>query len=193
MRPLLRSPLQLLRARKCVAAIEFALVVPVFILLLAGTIDLASAVYTWTRLQSALAVGANYALLKQSMVNSANAQSLADTIASLVSTSNAGNAANVTVDVNHGIVATLTVGSAVSNSGSATNADSCYCPSGAAGDNWTWGSTFNCSPAPACTTGSTTAGKFVMITASYTFTPMFSGYQFVSSGTMSASAGVQVQ
>jgi Flp pilus assembly protein TadG len=157
--------LRLLSARenRCVAALEFALLAPVFVMVFAGVVDLGNALYTWSKVEAALAVGANYALTHTGQVNSTNGAALASSIATVVSGTNAGTAAN---------------------------ADSCYCPTGTPGS-WTWGTAVTC--ANACPNSTTTAGRFVTITASYSFTAFFAGYGFVTNGAITGGAAVQTQ
>jgi Flp pilus assembly protein TadG len=182
----------LLRARRAVAAVEFALLVPVFTLALAGIVDLGSAVYTWSRLQAALALGANYALVNSGQVSSTSGTTLASAVASLVAKGNGNPPATVTVVVNNGPTATTTGGATPTTSGTAANADSCYCLSGSP-TSWTWGSAIACGSTTTCTGSSSTAGKFVTISASYSFSPIFAGYAFSTSGTMTAGSVVQTQ
>ena len=103
--PLVIRLLRLAAARRSIAAVEFALLAPVFIIVLAGTVDLGFAIYTWSRLQGALAAGANYALMNPGAVNHTSAATLAQKLSTLVANSNtnAGDApATVTVTVNNG-------------------------------------------------------------------------------------------
>jgi Flp pilus assembly protein TadG len=156
-----------------VAALEFGLVAPMFVIIFAGTVNVGDAVFTEIRLDGAVAAGTNYALVNQSEVGSADGQVLANFIATLVSKSAGGTAANVTVVVNNGPTATITSGTSVS-SGTAGNADQYYCPTGSP-PNWTWGSAV--AQGTSCSGGGT-AGKFVTVTASYSFTPFFPAYAF---------------
>ena len=55
-----------------VAAVEFALVTPIFCLLLAGIVDLGGALYTKFKLDSAVTAGANFAQVNAGNVSSAN-------------------------------------------------------------------------------------------------------------------------
>jgi Flp pilus assembly protein TadG len=190
--------LQLLRSRRCVAALEVALLAPVFILLLAGAVDLSRAALTWSRLQAALAVGANYALVNGGQirrVGSGDPVALATKIADLVANSTlwTGNPTaapvNVTVVVNNGPTAAVTNGNAVS-SNSAADTESCYCLSGSP-NNWSWGSAVSCSST--CTGSAAPPGRFVTISASLNFTPSFAGYGFIASGPMTTAAAVQAQ
>jgi Flp pilus assembly protein TadG len=176
--------------RRGVAAVEFALVTPIFCLLLAGIVDLGGALFTKFRLDSAVTAGANFAQVNAGNVNSTNGQTLANNIATIVETSQGSSWADDGVIVNNGPTATVAGGTATP-SGTATNADVCYCPSGVPGG-LTWGSAVTCGNAcPGTNTGY--AGKFVTITASHSYSPIFSSYGIVQNNTISASAAVQVQ
>ena len=184
------SPRALIGDRAGIAAIEFALATPVFCLLLAGIVDLGGALYTKFKLDAAVTAGANFAQVNASNVSAANGQTLANNIATIVETSQGSSWANDGVVVNNGPAASVS-GGASSTSGTASNADLCYCPSGTPGA-FTWGSSVTCGSAcPGTNKGY--AGKFVTITASRAYTPIFSSYGVVQNDTISASAAVQVQ
>jgi Flp pilus assembly protein TadG len=178
------------REKACIAALEFALLAPTFVLTFAAVVDLGSALYTWSRIEGALAAGSNYAVVKYGVITDASLASSAATFVAQSTfvnpTTNTGTAANVTVVVNNGITYTLTAG--VGASSGAASA-SCYCPTGSP-TSWTWGSAVVCGSACA---GGGTAGKFVAITASESFTPFFAGYNFVHSGSMTDGVMVQTQ
>lgn len=180
----------LVRDRRGIAAVEFALVTPIFCLLLAGIVDLGGALYTKFKLDSAVTAGANFAQVNAANVSSTNGQTLANNIATIVETSQGSGWADDGVVVNNGPTSTVSGGTATA-SGTAANADACYCPSGTPGA-LTWGSSTSCgSPCPGTNTGY--AGKFVTITASHSYTPIFSSYGIVKNDTITASAAVQVQ
>jgi Flp pilus assembly protein TadG len=194
----LRKPLAcLLGARRCVAAVEFALLAPTFVLLFAGIVDLGNALWTWCRLEEAVAAGTDYALVNggvnSNYVTAANGQDLASYIAGIVANSAKVGTyltpANVTVVVNNGPTTTVTNG-VPANSGTPANADSYYCPTGSP-PTWSWGSAYG-TAGTACTGGGK-SGKFVTITASYTFTPFFASYAFVTNGVMTAGGMVQTK
>jgi Flp pilus assembly protein TadG len=178
----------LLRDRRCVAALEFGLLAPAFVMGFAGVVDLGNALYTWSKLEQALALGANYAIMNKAKVNSTNGKVLADNIATIVATSNPGTAASSTVVVNDGPTAIVTSGGTPADSGTVANADSYYCLTGAP-TSWTWGTAYN-NNTTACADGSQ-PGQFVTITVSYNFTPFFAGYHFITSGQMTDGAVVQ--
>jgi hypothetical protein len=121
-------------------------------------------------------------------VTSTSGSSLAGTLATLVASSHGSGWANSSVVVNAGPAAANTAGS-LSTSGSGAAADSCYCPTGSA-SSVTWGSTLTCG---ASCPGGGLAGKFVQITATRSYTPLFSGFGLVSAHTITANTLAQVQ
>jgi Flp pilus assembly protein TadG len=180
----------LLRSRRCVAALEFGLLAPTFVMGFAGVVDLGNALYTWSKLEQALALGANYAIMNKANVNanSTTQTTLADNIATIVATSNPGTAASSTVVVNDGPTATVTNGGTPVNTGTANANTNYYCLTGAP-TSWTWG-TAEANNKTACADGSQ-PGQFVTITVSYNFTPFFASYGFVTNGQMTDGAVVQ--
>jgi Flp pilus assembly protein TadG len=168
-----------------VAAVEFAMVTPVFIVLLAGAVDLSGLVIAHFHLEAAVAAASNYALLNNAQVSSSGGASLASNVASVVTSVVSTNA---TVVVNDGPTATVS-GGTTTTSGTAANADLCYCPTGTP-TNLTWGNSVTCGSA--CAAGGT-AGKFVLVTASYTYSAMFTNYNFINGGVVTSGAMVQTQ
>ncbi len=176
--------------RSGVAAVEFALIAPTLILVLVGLIDLGGMLYTRFQLDASLSAGANYAMVNGSSVNSTSSASLANTLAGLVASGQASNWANSSITVNAGPTASSS-GGTLTTGGAASSADSCYCPTGTASSSVSWGAAQTCG---ATCTGGGYAGKFVLLSASKTYTPIFSGYGLVSqSGTITTSSLVQVQ
>lgn len=170
------------------SAVEFALVAPVFALLVAGTIDLGGALYTKFRLAGAVSAAANYALVNQANVSSTGGSTLASSLASILSSSSTGKQTAGAIIVNNGPTAALSSGS-VTTAGTAANADSCYCPSLVAGA-VVWGSAVSCSGT--CPNGAA-AGKYVSIVATQNYTPVFSNYGVVLNGAVRVAAVVQAQ
>jgi Flp pilus assembly protein TadG len=168
-----------------ISALEFAIMAPVFGVVFAGAIDFGGVVFTKIGLDGATSAAANYALTRNDQVTAAAGATLAQTLAAIVSSD---SGADVTVVVNNGPSHTIANG-APSTGGTAANADSCYCP-GRSGGVVTWGGAVTCGNA--CGTGSV-AGKFVMITASNDYTPIFSDYGIVDDGTVSLVTMVQTQ
>jgi Flp pilus assembly protein TadG len=170
------------------AAVEFALFSPIFFALLVGAVDVGGMIFTRFELDSAVQAGANFAQINASSVSSTSGQTLANNIASIVQSSEGTDSANGSVVVNDGPTTTIS-GSSQSTSGTASNADSCYCPTGTA-SSLTWGSATTCGSS--CSGGGY-AGKFVVITATSTYTPIFGGLGIVKGGTITAATVVQAQ
>ncbi len=173
------------RGNDGVAAIEFAMVTPVFVLILAGTADLSGLVIAHFRLETAVAAASNYALLNNAEVSSSDGASLASNVASIAA---ATASTSATVVVNDGPTATVS-GGTTTTSGTAGNADLCFCPTGTP-TSVTWGTSLTCGSA--CAAGGT-AGKFVLVTASYTYSAIFTSYNFFNGGVVTAAAMVQTQ
>lgn len=171
-----------------IAALEFGLIAPLFAIMLAGTADLGDYLHITMRLNAAVSAGSNYAILNAGNVGSSGGAALAASIAALVASSTATNWANTTALVNNGPTTTIAAGSATSG-GTPANADSCYCPTGSTGK-WSWGAVVACGNS--CTGGGT-AGKFVVVTASRSFTPIFPAYGILGAGTITATTMVQTQ
>jgi Flp pilus assembly protein TadG len=178
------------RDRRGVAAVEFALVAPIFCLLFAAAVDFGGVLFTRFKLNAAVAAGANYAQVNSASVSAAGGAALATNIANIVQTNDGGSWADDDVVVNNGPTATVVNGTPTS-SGTAANADACYCPSGSSSA-VVWGAAIPCGQACAGTDAGL-AGKFVVITASRNYTPLFSNYGIVEDGLITASATVQVQ
>jgi len=174
--------------RRGIAALEFGLLAPVFMISLAGMVDIGNAVVANFVLDASVNAASSFALVNATKANSTNGQTLATNIAAIAANAKKSGWANSSVTVNAGPAATMTAGVAAS-SGTAAAADSCYCPTGSA-SSITWGGAVSCGST--CASGSI-AGKFVVITASHQYTPLFSQYGFVPNGTLRAAALVQVQ
>ncbi|BGE87691.1 MULTISPECIES: TadE/TadG family type IV pilus assembly protein [Methylosinus] len=174
------------RFARCVAgasALEFALIAPVVVLILTGMIDYGLAVYTRFSMNERLSAAANYAMLSAASVGSSSGATLAATLVAIIPSQ-----FDVTVVVNNGPAAQR-VGGVSTPSGTASNADLCYCPT-LSGSTVAWGSATTC--ASTCSSG-VLAGKFVTIACSRSYTPLLMGYGLVSSGVVSDLAVVQVQ
>ncbi|MDR3513727.1 MAG: pilus assembly protein [Caulobacteraceae bacterium] len=180
--------LRAVRDQAGAAAVEFAFIAPVLCLMLAAVIDLGNVLYVRFRLDSAVSAAGDYAMINAASVTSTGGATLASNAATIVEASQGASWADTTVVVNDGPTTTITSGVA-SASGTASAADSCYCPTYAAGT-VTWGSATTCGAS--CASGAT-AGKYVTIKASHAYSPLFSSYGIVKSGAVSASATVRTQ
>jgi len=179
-------------ARQGVSAVEFALVAPVFCLLMVAAIDFGAAGFTRFNITSAVSSATAAALVRSDDVTAAAGAGLASSLANLMTTQDAAfRPTSVEVVVNNGPKAVVTNGGSPALSGTAANADSCYCPQ-KSGTTITWGSAQTCGNS--CTGGGK-AGKFVQIVARRTYTPLFpvAADLFMPGGALRVDAIVQVQ
>jgi hypothetical protein len=163
-------------------------VAPFFVIILVGLVDMGRLVWLRMTIETAVAAASNYALVNQSLVGSASGATLAASLGAVMQANLGVTLTGGTAVVNNGPTVTITNGIAA-NSGTAANADSCYCPTGTSSP-WIWGSTATCGSS--CASG-LTAGKFVAITETQTFVPIFSLYNLVANNQVTAGAMVQVQ
>jgi len=139
--------------RRGAAAVEFALLAPVLMLMLVTMTDLALAFFAQSQLSAAVATGAQYAYL----YGQAPASTFVSDVGSVVS-----NATTLTP-----LTSTVTF----NNRTDTSNASACYCPTGTA-RNLTWGSAVTCG-SNCGAANEVTAGGYVLVSASYTFHPIF--------------------
>jgi Flp pilus assembly protein TadG len=173
---------------RAVAAVEFGLVAPIFCLLFAGMVDFGGTVYMRLQLESAVSTGINYALINAASVSSTSGGSLASSIAALVANDVGGSLTSGSIVINSGPTATIAHGAATSG-GTASNADSCYCPTGSP-TGWSFGAAATCGGT--CASGGL-AGKFVTVSITQTYSPLFANYGLVTNGAITAAAIVQTQ
>ena len=178
----------IVRDRRGGALVEFAVLAPVLGLVLAGAVDFGGVVLTRSQIENAVSGAANFAILNAAKVTAVDASDLGQKIAAYLG--NSGGVTQATVVVNGGPTASFS-GGTVSTSGSASAAGACYCPTRDAGSGaLSWGSAVTCGNA--CATGGR-AGKFIVVSASRNYTPLFAGYGIVSSGGISVRAVVQTE
>ena len=177
-----------------IAAVEFAIIAPLFCLLFVAAIDIGSAIYTRFKLDAAVSAGANYTLINGANVNATGGAALGSNIAAIVENSVSAGYANEAIVVNNGPTVTVsggtsTVAGTLTTGGTNTPADSCYCPSGTT-TAFTWGAAQTCGSSCA---GGGLAGKFVTIVATRTYNPIFSSYGLIANNTITASTTVETQ
>lgn len=144
-----------LRNRDGIAAVEFALVAPIFLAFLGLLIDFGAAFNTRMKLSTAVAAAGQYAFAQGQGVSANTAATLITSVSTIAqNASNLSPAPAVTVRIN--------------NAADGSNADSFYCLSGY--NPVAWSSTGN--TAASCGS-SVTSGKFVTITMSASRTYWF--------------------
>jgi Flp pilus assembly protein TadG len=156
------------------AALEFAILAPVFAVIMIGIVDFSFAFYSKLQLASAVSTGAQYAYINGQSLTSSTVATFLTNVQNVVKSASALSLPTPTVMYN--------------NSTTNANANNCYCIS-VSPQTWTATTCGN-----ACSgTNSQTAGKFVSITGTYTYTPIFATDQFLKTGAMTESAIVRVQ
>ncbi|MGY6696670.1 MAG: TadE/TadG family type IV pilus assembly protein [Roseinatronobacter sp.] len=161
--PLHRFFLRHIRADAGNAGIEFALIAPVFLLLLAATLEIGLMMRAQFGLISAVSAAANHSLVLGDGLSEETAVGTAEALARLV----AGGGREGTVNVNNAAIAQLS-DNGIAIWGSGAGASNCFCPIRTNGA-ITWGTAVQCGTA--CN-DSSMAGQFVEITAQASFTPI---------------------
>ncbi|MBJ3786481.1 TadE/TadG family type IV pilus assembly protein [Devosia sediminis] len=170
-----------------VSAIEFALFAPIFLLILAAATDFGALIHTRSQLEAALSNATSFAMASGQQMTVDNAASLALNSAKVL-IGQAGTDAGASIVVNNGPSATYTE-KLYGQSGQAAPAAQCYCPSrdGAA---VRWGSPVSCSTP--CSNGGF-AGKFVALSVTVGYRPLFVDYGLTENGVISLSALARLQ
>ena len=162
----------ILRRSDGAAALEFAILAPVFAVTLIAIVDFAFAFYSKLQLASAVAAGAQYAYVNGQSLTSSTASAFITNVQTVVGGASALTISSPTVYYN--------------NVASGANANNCYCISNTG--TWTTGTC-----GAACSVNGPTAGKYVSISANYTYTPIFPTDRYISSGTITEAALIRVQ
>jgi hypothetical protein len=157
------------------AGVEFALIAPVFLLILAGTFEIGLAIRAQFQLISVVTAAAHHALAIGDTVADGSAPQTAATIAALL----VGAGRSGTVDLNNAIKADLAQDT-VSVLESGADVSQCYCPS-RSDSMLSWGTTVACGVP--CDDGSV-AGRFVEITAEVPFDAVLGAYGLFSDPTL---------
>ncbi|GGD28465.1 hypothetical protein GCM10011358_10740 [Sinisalibacter lacisalsi] len=170
-RPGARMIRKLRRCESGSIAVEFALVAPVLIFILAGVVDIGGATYAKLSLDARVTATAEYALLQPAPADQAAAEALAVKLIELLQ---GGADDTAEVIVNNAASATWT-GSAVTTASRPGDAEMCYCPTLQGGD-VTWGQAMECTTP--CASGES-AGQFVQVSATTRHITIFPGYAFI--------------
>ncbi len=172
--------------RRGVAAVEFAFLAPIFALILTATVDVGALVYTNMRLNTSLTAGSSYALVNGAQWSSDTVGDLAQRLTGVLAGGRPGVETRITVNDAASYVYSS---GRLRASGSTSVADQCFCPEivGAAVD---WGAARTCGRA--CPSGAV-AGKFVELSISRPYTPLFGGFGMTDGGSyLAATTMLQV-
>jgi Flp pilus assembly protein TadG len=150
-----------------VSGVEFALMAPVFLILLVAAVDFGTSIYERTRIEDAAQASMTYAMGRgQSLDTSKNAETAQNL--ERILRARLGDGILSSVDVNNGAKRSYN-GTQSTPTGTAAQGGLCYCPSlGSGGVNW--GTSVACQ---ASCPGGGTSGKFAFISISKPFSPVF--------------------
>lgn len=166
----MRLSLQAFRqARRGIAAVEFALLAPVLILLVLGIADLGLLIHERAQLSQVLTAGAQYAF-RQGQTESGS--TLTADVTSFIGTLSPVTLSSLSATYNGGL-----------------ESGSCYCVYGSSP---VYTGPLTCGATCTDSSGST-AGKFVAITAEISPTPLFSLDAYFMPDTLSATVTVRLQ
>lgn len=166
-------------------AVEFALVAPILVFVLAGVIDIGSATYARLSLDARVTAAAEYALLQTAPDDQDSADELAGKLVGLLQ---GGASDTAEVVVNNAASARWT-GSAVTTSTGPGDAASCYCPTLVQGD-VAWGTAADCGT-PCADGGS--AGQYLQLSATTRHVSIFPGYMFFEGDSVATRTVVRLQ
>lgn len=176
------------RDRQGNAAIEFAILSPIFLLIMAASCDMGALIYARFQLEAAVSNSASYTIAHSDQIDGINDSALAKNLALLIAGQYTSGDASASITINDGIQANF-AGPTIKIDGTSSSTGACYCPTGAA-TSFIWGSQQTCSsPCP----DRANAGKYVVITAKQAYSPMFSDLGIVKDGFIYANAVVQTK
>lgn len=181
---------RLQRDRNGAAALEFAILAPILLLIMAGTTDLGLGVLTRIRMDEGVASAANSALNYGSSLSSSTVDAAASSIATILQRTRGftGYEATYTISFNGSRTYDF-VGGKGTASGSSAGVDECRCPMQANGI-VTWGSKVDCSTS--CPNKSL-AGRYVLIDMKYAYTPLFPKFGLIGNEGIHVQAFALVQ
>lgn len=158
---------------KGASTVEFALIAPVFIILIAGVADVGGLLISRSDVSTAVTAGSTFLIVNAERVASAPEEVARQTAAVAGDRLPVGGVARVTV--NGGLTVEYANGG-FSTSGNASSANLCFCPQGS-GASLSLGSPLECgSP---CSSGGY-AGRYIQVMASHGYRPLFGGFGMVS-------------
>jgi Flp pilus assembly protein TadG len=167
---------QFWRRRDGVSAIEFALVAPIILLLLAATVDFGSMIHARTQMEGASQSAMTYAMGRGQPFEATKAPELAQNLERIL-LARLGQGSTIAIDVNHGAQRSLANGSA-SATGNAALSALCYCPT-MSETGVSWNTALAC--AKPCPKGGT-SGKFVYMSVMVAASPIFGGFGLADNG-----------
>lgn len=165
---------QLRSCERGVSSIEFAFMAPIFLLIVAGIVDIGGALVARSDISAAVSAGSNFLLVNAPRVPSAPEEVARQ---AAVITGNSLPAGGITrITINGGLTVEYSGGKFAIN-GDRASASQCFCPQKSAGA-MTLGSPLECGKP--CEAGGY-AGRYVQISAAHDYSPLFGGFGMMPS------------
>ncbi|OLP56786.1 hypothetical protein BJF92_11990 [Rhizobium rhizosphaerae] len=177
---------RLARAREGIAAVEFAFIAPLFVLLMAGVSDVSLFIIKRMKADAAVSSAANQALTSGAGLTSSTADSTANLLAAILRAPDPGGTARILINGSRQYDVTATT---ITASGPASAADECRCPT-SSGGTITWGGAVSCTST--CASGAP-AGKYVSIAYNRPYKTMFPNYGVIPGNGITIQTAAQVQ
>jgi hypothetical protein len=150
--------------------VEFAIVAPIVLIVLAGVVDIGSALLLKRSVEARMTAAASFALLQPAPGDGQAAEALAERLVGLL----AGSASETARVIVNNAAQAASTGSTVSVAAGPGDAAMCYCPTLVQGG-LVWGPAVNC--ASTCA-GRESAGKFVQIHVTARYISIFPRHLF---------------
>lgn len=167
-------------------AVEFALIAPVFLLILTATFDVGAMIHKKFNLDADVSSAASYGQNLGASVADSSAVAFASTLASIAA--NGHNSVTTKVVLNNAVTGTFAAGAASTIDTSGTMAQ-CYCPT-SVNRALQWGVAKTCGAA--CSDGAV-AGRFIDIQASTPYVSLFGGLGIAPDRKVSVNAVVRLE
>jgi hypothetical protein len=167
-------------------AVEFALIAPVFLLILTATFDIGSIIHKKFSLDAQVSSAASYSQNLGAQIVDGGAADFASAVATLAA--NGKTSVDTKIILNNAMSATFVAGGMTTTDSSGIISQ-CYCPA-RVNEAIQWGAPKTCRAA--CTDG-TVAGRFIEIHASTPYISLFGGLGIAEGSKISVSSVIRIE
>ncbi|OLP61943.1 hypothetical protein BJF93_07395 [Xaviernesmea oryzae] len=178
--------IDLCKSRRGIAAVEFAFIAPVMLVMMTGVSELGVFVFKRMQANEAVSAAANAALASGPGLSSSTADATANVLASILRAPDTAGTARMTIN---GLRAYDITATQMTSSGSVSSADECRCPTQANGV-IDWGGSVGCTST--CADGSS-AGRYISIAYHRPYKPVFPTYGLISNNGITVNVVALVQ
>lgn len=165
---------QLRSCERGVSSIEFAFVAPIFLLIVAGIVDIGGALVARSDISAAVSAGSNFLLVNAPRVPTAPEEVARQ--AAVITGNSLPASGIVRITINGGLTVEYSDGK-FAITGDKASASQCFCPQKSAAS-MTLGSSLQCGKP--CEAGGY-AGRYIQISAAHDYSPLFGGFGMMSS------------